>query len=375
MLCAWNRCRKACPVACLFGSFALGLMVREGAGAQSANTPSVRNLAPWRIQQRVFSQHNDPKPCWQADYLLELDPEGSPSVLAPGSVSVRVNGWVSNARVPGHEVSRRSELRFRGKRQESSAIEIIPSTDVNSRCQERGMLEIWPDDLDPACVDSFHRLVASAATLGSCEIVPLQIEPGERLHVRLRLEHDHFLYAPYEPLLGVRSLELRLGPARLDDRVPFERLLNTKPAIPRWPVLHPPAEYEDRQVCLTPPHSLRLTTDQPGGASFRYSGPVRYDTLMQLSFWYLLSDEASEPAQLRLSQLKQGPALWKPLGSGSKEEKLNQETRWTRVVRTFRTEPEATHLIVEFRLVGATGSLWIDDVHLEPLVQASNREP
>jgi hypothetical protein len=42
--------------------------------------------------------------------------------------------------------------------------------------------------------------------------------------------------------------------------------------------------------------------------------------------------------------------------------------RWVHVERIFRTEPEATTLALDFRIVGAdVGELWIDDVLLEPV--------
>ena len=43
--------------------------------------------------------------------------------------------------------------------------------------------------------------------------------------------------------------------------------------------------------------------------------------------------------------------------------------RWTKYERIVQTEPEATRLILEFKIVGEidVGEMWIDDVSVEPV--------
>ncbi|MFO0959744.1 MAG: hypothetical protein U0800_20290 [Isosphaeraceae bacterium] len=43
------------------------------------------------------------------------------------------------------------------------------------------------------------------------------------MRARLRLEHDHFLYGPYDPLLGSRELTIHLGPIDLRDTIPLDQ--------------------------------------------------------------------------------------------------------------------------------------------------------
>jgi hypothetical protein len=354
---------------------AITLLALRSAVADPIDPQTGHHLAPWHVQERTLSQHNDPKPCWQVDYLLVLDPAASPTFLTSDTVSAHLESWVSNASVPGHHVPRTSQLNFLGEWPTRAEFEILASPDLSGRCRELGVLDLWVDDTNLAGVSPAPRLAARVATQGLNGLIPLRVAPGDQLHVRLQLEHDHFLYDPYEPLFGVRSFQLVLGSAQLRDELKFDRSVAVRSPAPSWQPPDPPIDRQDRQVFLTPPHSLRLSAEQPGGASYRLSGNVRYDTLMKLSFWYLLSEEGSATGLVRISQLKQGPALWKPLGAGAKEIGMTREGRWTKVEQVLRTEAEATHLIVEFRVIGATGTLWIDDVQMETLGRLASREP
>jgi hypothetical protein len=57
------------------------------------------------------------------------------------------------------------------------------------------------------------------------------------------------------------------------------------------------------------------------------------------------------------------------LTSASFEQGLKTVGRWTKFERIIQTEPEATTLGLEFKIVGDTevGEMWIDDVSLEPI--------
>ena len=57
------------------------------------------------------------------------------------------------------------------------------------------------------------------------------------------------------------------------------------------------------------------------------------------------------------------------LHAGDFEQCLKNIGRWTKVERIIQTEPEATTLTLEFKIMGETeiGEMWIDDVSLEPV--------
>src|SRR5438309_190800 len=74
-------------------------------------------------------------------------------------------------------------------------------------------------------------------------ISTVTVEPGGLLRVRLRLEHQHCLYGDYDPLLGRRELELKLGPATVRDLLPLDR--EQYLAQPRDSWAEPPEDHKD----------------------------------------------------------------------------------------------------------------------------------
>ena len=70
-----------------------------------------------------------------------------------------------------------------------------------------------------------------------------------------------------------------------------------------------------------------------------------------------------------VAQFKDTPTSWRILNSGGFEQCLKTVGRWTKVDRVIQTEPEATTLTLEFKIVGETevGEMWVDDVSLEPV--------
>ena len=78
-----------------------------------------------------------------------------------------------------------------------------------------------------------------------------------------------------------------------------------------------------------------------------------------------------------MGQNKDTPVAWRQLHEAGFEETLNVLGRWAKYERIIQTEPEATRLIVEFKIVGEIdiGEMWIDDVSLEPIVSTSVEGP
>lgn len=306
-----------------------------------------------------------PNQLWRVDYHLRND--GPVAQLVPaGFVAVEVDGWVSNSRVADHATPRRSSLAFGGAAGPSAASEILGSRDAARRCRERGTLLAWPASAGDVPPDPAAQAVAAAGSpLGA---LPAVVPPGETLRVRLELEHDHFLYGPYEPLLGPRALVLKLGPAVLRDTLPLDQEVAPSRPFPAWPSNDPPADRLDTRTYLTPPHSVHLEAHVPGNASCRLTGLVRYATRVRLSYWYLVAPGTEGDCKAQVVQYKQGPSpIFRTLHDGDQEHYLTTVGRWVHVRRVFRTEPEATKLDLEFRLTGDIGEMWIEDVTLEPL--------
>jgi hypothetical protein len=152
------------------------------------------------------------------------------------------------------------------------------------------------------------------------------------------------------------------------DVVPMDR--EQYLAQPKFLWNEPPEERRDTRHAVTGPDSLHLEAHVPGHQYYRYpERPVRYNTKMRLRFWYLIAAGTEGECRVRVAQFKDTPTSWRILNSGGFEQCLKTVGRWTKVDRILQTEPEATTLTLEFKIVGETevGEMWIDDVSLEPV--------
>jgi hypothetical protein len=317
---------------------------------------------------------------WQVDYRLRY--EGTAGmIVTPNEILARIEGWVSNSRVPSHALPRWSALVIAGPAGLSTTTEVIASADEAQRCRERVMLLIWTGDTEATTAPAVRPApgtgtgpgAGSGATVGTAGAerpTILSIAPGATVRVRLRLEHQHFLYGDYDPLLGLRTVALHLGAATLTDPViPMDREQYLAQPKSTWPV--PPEDRRDTRHYVSPPDSLHLEAHIPGNQYYRFpERPVRYSTKMRLRFWYLIAAGTEGECRARVAQYKDTPTAWKVLTEGAHEEVLTTVGRWVKVERIFRTEPEATTLALDFRISGGAevGEMWIDDVSLEPVV-------
>jgi hypothetical protein len=302
---------------------------------------------------------------WQVDYRFRNDGANT-LVIPPANISAKVHGWVSNSRVAAHAMPRQSSVAASGATGFVGLADVIPASDESSHCRERMILQAWNADNGDAPPDPIAK--AGARTLTLQELPTLELAPGAVAHVRIRLAHEHFLYGKYNALLGPRTVELELGSARFHDKLPLDRERRIARAASAWPP-GPPADLRDTRVFLSAPDSLHLEAHTPGKQSHRFpEREVRYATRMRLRFWYLIATGSEGEYRARVAQYKDSPTSWKSLPDGEVELNLGVVGRWTRVERIFRTEPDATSLALDYRIVGADiGELWIDDVTLEPL--------
>jgi len=306
---------------------------------------------------------------WQVDYRLRQDGTSGLIVTAE-EVLVRVEGWVSNSRAAGHAAPRWSALTISGPSRLQAIGDVIVSDDEEGRCRERAEVRIWAEDArgNPA-----GRAFESGGPRNPGDDSPttvLSLPPGITVRVRLRLEHQHVVYGPYDPLLGLRTVHLRLGSASLCDALPLDQ--EQQVTLPRPPRFEVPEEHRDTQYYCSGPDSLHVAAHLPGNAYFRFAEiPVRYDTKMRLRFSYLVAAGTEGTCRARITQFKDSPVAWRVLTDGRREVPLNLVGRWTQVDLVFRTEQKATTLALDFRIDGDSvevGEFWIDDIRLEPLV-------
>ena len=335
---------------------AFALIALSQAAAADEPTPALIVLDRSIVQDRGQWQ------CWRIDYRLRNN-DKMPLVLHAAALSAKVEGWVSNSRVASHAMPRRSSVQVTGTGGLSAYSEVLASADEDQRCREHAILQVWsgtagdepPDPVAKAGVRPIPPEVQPVVTIPS----------GGVVHVRLQLEHVHFLYGPHDPLLGPRNLELHLGSAVIRDVLPLDRERRAISMCSKeFP--QPPVDRLDRHVYFSPPDSLHLEAHVPGNQSYRFERSIRYGTRMRLRYWYLIAPGTEGDCRAQVRQFKDA-SIWRELAEGSHEQTLSVVGRWTRVERIFRTETEATTLALEFRILGSgdVGEMWVDDITLD----------
>ena len=305
------------------------------------------------VVERVLAQDQGD---WQVDYCLKL--EGPDRlVLTPSEVGARVEGWLSNSRVAVHANPRRSECAIANGGPMATA-EVIASPEEALRCRERAVIRVWAGKAS----DNTQPRGGDPEPLST-----VTVEPGGLLRVRLRLEHQHCLYGDYDPLLGRRELELRLGSATVRDLLPLDREQYQAQPKDTWP--EPPEDHKDTRHFLSAPDSLHLEADVPGNQYFRFpERKVRYSSRMRLRFWYMIAPGTEGEFKARIAQYRESPNAWKVLSDGGSEHSFTAVGRWVKFEKIIKTEPEATTLALDFRIANAeVGEVWIDDVSLTPV--------
>jgi hypothetical protein len=315
---------------------------------------------------------------WVVDYRLRYTNQTG-IVIVPEEIKVKVEGWVSNSRVGSHAMPRWSSLVISRGSELLAVSDVIASVDESQRCRERLFVSAWVEDpaAGPRPCPNVQNI--STAGSGSCPsavpasgsrtgALPLSLGPGATIRVRLRIEHQHMIFGDYDPLLAFRNVEVTLGPSTVRDVVALDR--EQYLAQPRFTWPEPPEERRDTRHAVSGPDSLHLEAHVPGHQYYRFPDrPVRYSTKMRLRFWYLIAAGTEGECRVRVAQFKDTPTSWRMLNNGGLEEPLKTVGRWTKVEHIIQTEPEATTLTLEFKIVGETdvGEMWIDDVSLEPV--------
>lgn len=335
--------------------------------------PSLRIVRRTIDQSRVpYEQCRDHQRCWlswRVDYVLENGGR-EPLEITPGAVSAEIESVVSNARVPSHGIARPvSHAMERAEPGDGlslrSTADVVPSKEDTEVCREEATLEIRP--LDPTGDGAVPVAATGGPSAPLAVAESFRVEPGRCVEVNLALEHQHFLHGPYEPLLGRRSLTLRVGPATFRDDLPLDRPLGEVYPPCTWGPL--PAERLDPRIYVSAPDSIRMAAYVPGQHGYDFpERPVRPDTPMRLSFWYLIAPGLDGKCLAEIKQYRDAPRSCVSLPEARVSVPLGEVGRWVHVERTVRTDPSATTLRLHFRVdsdAGA-GEMWIDDVELEP---------
>lgn len=310
---------------------------------------------------------------WQVDYSFQND-GSEPLTIAPGDVSVRAEAWLSNSKVESHGTPRHAATFLDGRSGPVAFAELVASTDEESRCRERLTIQvaIQPPAASPPAVDPPMRASMKVfPALTHNQSVPLGtsvVSPGAELLVRLRFEHHHMVQGDYDPLLGRRDIEIKLGASMFRDSLPLDR--EQYLAMPRDVLPEPPAENKDARYAVSGPDSLHLDAESTNGSYYRFPDHrVRYSTRMKLRFWYRIAEGTEGSLKVKLAQYRYSPSgSYKGLYDANMDIALPTAGRWVLFEKVFRTEAESTNLVVDFRITSCdVGEAWIDDVSLVPL--------
>lgn len=334
-----------------------------------ADDPAADSSPPaLSIVERVLIQEQG---SWVVNYRLRYHGKTG-MIVTPTEILARLDGWVSNSRVNAHSLPRMSSLVVSGAESLVGTSDVVLAADDAQRCRERATLRVRLDI--PSTADS-EVVPASHVVSSPNRVSPpppdkqpiLSVAPEDALRVRIKLDHLHYVYGDYDPLLGVRSLELTLGAATLRDTLPLDREQYFAQPIAAWP--DPPEDRRDTRYFISGPDSLHLEAHIPGNQYYRFpERPVRYGTKMKLSYYYFIAGGTEGDCRARITQYKETPTQWRSLYDGCHEDCLTTIGRWVKVERIFRTEADATSLALDFRISGAdVGEMWIDNVRLEPV--------
>lgn len=364
---------RAAPRAALAGPLAV-IALTAAALARGAEAPAVPPPDAPRLTVigRQVGLERGEWLAWRVEYRLRNDGPGR-LIVTPAALAARVEGDVANSRVPGHAVPRPSAPTASGASGLSGSADVIAADEDSRRCRERLTVQAWPESAGPEPTGHVTRAVPPR------EQPTLALDPGAVVRVRLRLEHRHFVYGRFDPLLGTRAVELRLGPAVVRDRLPLDHPRPPVAAPTSWPP-RPPDEFLDRRVFVSPPDSLHLEAHVPGKQSYRFPDcrDVRPGARLRLSFWYLVAPGTAGSCRARVTQCRDLPGSWETLTDGELIIPLTAIGQWSHVERVVRVEPEATSLTLDLGIAGpdvAIGELWVDDLRLDPIDEPDQVEP
>ena len=311
---------------------------------------------------------------WVIEYRLR-NVAGAGLIVTPEDIRLKVQGWVSNSRVASHAVPRWSSVIITPVVDPTASSEVINAVDESQRCRERLAISVWGEGRPRLGSSSAVRsvepppaLASPAAGLALLPLAPISLGPGEKMHLRLRIDHQHTLYGDYDPLLGVRTIEMTLGKSIVRDTLPLDREQYLAQPKYTWP--EPPEERRDTRHFVSAPDSLHLEADVQGHQSYRYQEQPRalqHQDEVAILVPNRRRHRRRVPGAPRAKQ--RHATRLRPLHEAAFEERLKTIGRWTKYELIVQTEPEATRLILEFKIVGEIdiGEMWIDDVNLEPL--------
>ncbi len=168
-------------------------------------------------------------------------------IIVPTDIVARAEGWVSNSRAfPAHSTAKFCSLVVSGASGTSATTDVISSADDAQRCRVRMVVYLWPQG-NPTPTDILGTKVQNKAPVPVRQEM-LSVPPEGIVCVGIRLEHQHFLYGDYDPLVGWYRIQLRLGEdLAYEGNVELTEQYKAQ-AKYTWPA--PPEERRDTRHCI-----------------------------------------------------------------------------------------------------------------------------
>lgn len=304
------------------------------------------------LLDRQISQESDG---WNIVYKLRYCSEEKIELLG-SDINLEYEAWVSNSACPPHIIPKKSAMKINLAEINSTQTTVIASPIDRYRCRERISI-------------AFSLNLEEEPFKNRIYWIPLKLIPKKEFWCYLKIEHEHFLYRTYDPLLGERHLKIRFGGFYFIDNIPLsEEYYSAQAKIQLSKV--PEERLNDRQF-RSAPDSLFLAADIPGLQYFRFDDlPIKYNSQLKISFYYLVACGTEGACQARVIEYQDTPNAWYRLDGGF-DEGLVITGKWRKFEKTFRLTDQTTTMALDFRITGANiGEMWIDDVIIEPIEKA-----
>ena len=332
---------------------------------------------------------------WCIPYELTYNKKDKPFfVFNPQNLKIKYDSWVANSALPKHSVARRSQAEWNITERNPIITNVIPSLNEGQRCCEKILVVCLPEGLKDSVYEALNSDKDLYQSLSGIRYQELTLQYGQRVYLYLLLDHDHFLYGTYDPLLGTRDIEisykketpytqiaqtfLQEEEHEQQDEYPYTLLFKDEikeleqelnPAQPEVKLSTPVNERMDTRQFRSAPDSLYIAADIPGYQYFRFDDMrIKRGTRFNVSFWYLIAVGTEGTCHARIMEYQDTPNAWYRLEGGF-DEQLPLHGRWQKFgQKTFTALDDTTTIALDFRIIGANvGEMWIDDLELVPI--------
>lgn len=329
----------------------------------------------WTISERTIQQVGG---SWEIDYVLRNNTKAPVEIIVP-TLQFRLEGWVSNSRVPGHNIPVHSKIKVDGDT--SSESRICYSDSEEFKCEEKVLFYLWKKE------NRDYKKQREALRWAGVEPLyfkKMVVRCGEEVRFFLVIHHNHSVYGLQDPLLGNIKLYGVFG-IPLRDKLVFDSFVpqgdkfifdsDKKEYSPMiWKV---PEDRKDATFFLSSPDSLCISAHIPGNQYFRFQErSVRRGTRLKVRFYYYIAHGSLADFHFRSAQYKDTRTAWKVLSEGSEDEHLKIIGKWTLFEKIINLEDKCNTIAFDFRLKEEdVGEAWVDDFTCDELGKNYQKGP